>query len=189
MKRLFLSFMVLFITVCLGLINAANADETSFNRHLGPFAEASAGYTYGWASGEIAGSDFAEGAAIGFGWSIGGGYMFKDWIGAEAGYLQFNPKVEADGYEPEVTVGGLYLTSRFNIPVKERFSVVLKAGVMSLSLSEDEYDDAVSTGAPFTGIGIGYALTEKIDLRAQFQGPNFIFIGAGVLSAAVTYHF
>lgn len=187
MKRLFL--MAIFMTVCFGLINAAHADETSFNRHLGPFAEASAGYTYAWASGEIAGSDFAEGAAVGFGWSIGGGYMFKDWVGAEAGYLQFNPEVEAGSLEPEVTVGGLYLTSRFNIPVKDRFSVVLKAGVMSLSVSEDEYDDAVSTGAPFTGIGIGYALTEKIDLRVQFQGPNLIFLGAGVLSGGVTYHF
>ncbi|MFP4452591.1 MAG: hypothetical protein ACLFPI_04385 [Desulfobacterales bacterium] len=51
------------------------------------------------------------------------------------------------------------------------------------------HEDAVSAGAPFIGIGVGYALTEKIDLRAQFHGPNLIFIGAGALSAAVTYHF
>ena len=189
MKRVGLTLMVLFATVCcFGFINAAIADETSFNRHTGPFAEASLGATYIWFAGlEVGGTEFNEGAAIGPGWSIGGGYMFKDWIGAEGGYLQCHPKVgdeAADG-----TIGGPYITSRFSIPVKDRFSVLIKAGLMFFSFSDDAVEDDTSFAFLFSGIGIGYALTDKIDLRAQFQGPNVLLFGAGVLSGGITYHF
>ena len=46
-----------------------------------------------------------------------------------------------------------------------------------------------ASGAPFAGIGVGHALTDQIELRAQFQGPNLVFIGSGVLSAGVSFRF
>jgi OOP family OmpA-OmpF porin len=189
MKKMILVSMFLWLAACFFPLNAAIAENVSFNRHVGPFAEASAGYTFGWAAGGAFGNDFADGTGIGFGWTVSGGYMFKDWIGIEAGYLKFSPDVEFEDEESDASVGGFFLAARFNIPVKERFSVVLKAGAMSLSASEKEDEEAITAGAPFTSIGAGYALTDKIDLRVQFQGPNLIFLGAGILSGGITYHF
>lgn len=186
MKRFFV-LIILTMAVCFFPLSAAIAGDISFNRHTGPYVEANAGYTFAWVTGSFFGNDFSKGAAVGFGWNVAGGYMFKDWIGAEVGYLQFNPEIEEDTYDDTASVGGAYLAARFNIPIKDRFSFITKVGVMTLSVSGDE--DALTSGAMFTGIGVGYALTDKIDLSLQFQGPNFIILGAGVLSGGLTYHF
>jgi hypothetical protein len=188
MKR-FLVLVIFTMALCFIPLNAAFAGDISFNRHTGPYIEANAGYTFAWVTGSFFGNDFAQGAAVGFGWNVGGGYMFKDWLGAEVGYLQFNPEVEDDTNDDTASVGGGYLAARFNIPIKDRLSFIIKVGGMTLSVSGDEHEDAITSGAMFTGIGVGYALTDKIDLSLQFQGPNLIFLGAGVLSGGLTYHF
>ena len=194
MKKQFILSPILVLLVCFVFcpsIMAQDMEESMpLNRHVGPYAEANLGYTFVWVSGGIAGNDFAEGASAGFGWSIGGGYMFKDWIGAEAGYIQCSPEADVED-DPEIDVGGVYVAARFNIPIKDRFSAIIKVGAMTLTASADDVDEDayVSAGAPFTCFGVGYALTDKIDLRAQFQGPNILFAGAGVLSGGVAIRF
>ena len=192
MKKFWQLMAILFLAIAVLPLNAVIADDmqenTAYNRHIGPYAEGNIGKAVVWFNGEIGGNDFADSGFFGSGWSIGGGYMFKDWIGAEAGYLQFSPEADDDGDDPEIDVGGIYFAAKFNIPIKDRFSGIIKIGVMSLSASGDD-DDFIAGGAPFTGIGVSYALTDKIDLRAQFQGPNLIFVGAGLLSGGVAYRF
>jgi hypothetical protein len=190
MRRFFV-LIILTMAVCFFPLNAAIAGDISFNRHTGPYVEANAGYTFAWLTGGFFGNDFSQGAGVGFGWNVGGGYMFKDWLGAEVGYLQFNPDVHKDSQDYNISVGGAYLAARFNIPIKDRYSFIIKVGAMTLSASDSDHsaEDAVTSGAMFTGIGVGYALTDKIDLSLQFQGPNLIIVGAGVLSGGLTYHF
>lgn len=189
MRRFLVLLFFLAIPICFFPLNAAIAGANSFNRHTGPYVEANAGYTFVWATASFLGSDFSQGAGVGFGWNVAGGYMFNDWVGAEVGYLQCIPKFDTENNDDSARVGGGYLTARFNIPVQDRFSFIIKVGGMRLSASDKDVKDAVAAYTLFTGIGAGYALTDKLDLNVQFQGPNLIFVGAGVLSAGLTYHF
>ena len=189
MKKFSLASSFLALLVCFFSIQAVSAEEMegpSWNRHQGFFAEGTLGYTFVWFAGEIGGSDFAEGDGAGLGWTLGGGYMFRDWVGAEVGYFGFSPEVSDE--EEEISIGGGYLAARFNIPIHDRFSVIIKAGLIGLFVSDEE-EDYVGGGAPFTGLGAAYAVTDKIDLLIQLQGPNMIILGANVLSGGITYHF
>ena len=102
---------------------------------------------------------------------------------AEAGYLQIIPEYESTGEEHNLYSG--YLISRFNIPIQDRLSLFIKLGVTYLS-SPAEEDGGF---APFAGAGIGYALTDKVDLRVQFHGPNALIFGASLLGGGIAYHF
>lgn len=195
MKRSLTLIACLILIACLLPSNPLIAEETKerpfLNRHTGPYAEVNVGSTLVWAAGDFSGSNFSDSGFIGTGWSIGGGYMFLSWIGAEAGFIKLL-NVDIGDEDVDASVDGFYLTSRFNIPIKERFSFILKIGAMSLSFSANEVsveDVEATVGAPFTGIGVSYALTDNIDLRAQFQGPNLIFVGAGVVSGGIAYRF
>ncbi len=173
MKKLFLVLLLCCFT------SLAFAEGFSWNRHQGPFAEFSAGtnlYYLGILSseGKVAGGG-VNGA------SVGGtlGYSYTPYFSLEGGLLAALVNLN-DGnqlYAP-------YFSTRFTLPVGNRFSFLAKLGLMVPFIPKQG-----GLILPFTGIGGAYALTEKLDLGLQYQGAIYGIAGAGNLGLSLTYHF
>ena len=66
------------------------------------------------------------------------------------------------------------------MPFGDRFSFIGKLGAMA---------PQVSILLPFTGMGLSYAVTKKVDLSLQYQGAVYGIAGAGLAGVGFTYHF
>lgn len=132
----------------------------------------------------------------GFGYHLSWGHFFRDWTAIELGWLQ-----SFFTFEDAKHANALYSAFRFNIPFGDcnQFTFNIKLGLMGIWYREyliydkykddDKDNDFIGMLLPFTGIGLSYAINEKLDFTVQYQGGVYIVAGAGLLSAGLTYHF
>ena len=115
------------------------------------------------------------------GWSVNGGYQFNSLLGAEIGFTQYHDSRETSGStnvaKTEHYAVDLVATGRY--PLVNKWSVIGKLG-MAYSYANKIYTagPAASSGAlsPYGGLGVAYALTQKVDFLAQWaaaKGNNY----------------
>jgi len=144
------------------------------NAYHGPYVEFSAGkffYFFGSPS---------DSGLLGNGWNANMGYFFTRKVGVEAGLFLREPYRWQSVYFP-------YAAVRFNAPLTDRLSFIGKLGVM-MPFSSVSYQSKTKA-LPYTGIGLGYALSKKIELSVQYQGSVYGIVDVGLLSVGLTYHF
>jgi hypothetical protein len=200
---------LLLISVCIFLVVASAAahaqDEgQQWNRHEGYYGELNAGtgLAYlGVISTSVTDADTTQSGVNGFAWNAAVGYNFNPNSAIEGGFLQWYADFEkeddddvvithTDGHgDDEVSthmdVG--YIAWRGTVPIRQRFAFFGKVGAMLVSIPDtDESSWAV---LPFTGLGVSYAITPRIDFCVQYQGAVYIIVGAGAFTGGITYHF
>lgn len=174
MKKL--AFLLLF----LGILLSAHASP---NQHTGPYGEINLGINhYSWYFFPFA-SD-----TRGFGWNAAAGYNFTSIFALEGGFMQNYLQgytSNSDGSEIVRTnhINVPYTAMRFSAPIGERFALLGKLGVMAPNRAGQ------GKILPYVGIGMSYALTDKLDVTAQYQGAVYGFFNAGLVSGGLTYHF
>lgn len=179
---------LLVLTVFLG--GAAFADDQQWNQHEGLYAELNAGPNFYYA-GIFSSTGSAETAGIqGFGWSGALGYDITHYFAMETGFMQNYAKIKVhnNGDDDEkyqyAHTNIPYVTTRFNVPIYNRFSFIGKLGAMYLSVPTEG-----GMVLPFVGIGASYAVTPKLAVQAQYQGAVYGIAGAGLASLGLVYHF
>lgn len=157
----------------------AFAEGLALNQHQGSFVEFSGGtnlYYLGVFSseGKVAGGGVSGASLVG---TLG--YNYTPYFGVEGGLLEALVELNKSNqvYAP-------YLSTRFTMPLGNRFAVLAKLGVMLPFVPRDG-----GLILPFTGIGASYTVSEKLDLGLQYQGAVYGIAGAGTLGLSLTYHF
>ncbi len=117
-------------------------------------------------------------------WRLQGGYRFNEYLAAEAGYIDFGKAKYSASYaggaaSGSLKAGGVDLAALVSMPLNDRFSVFGKAGVVfadvksSLSAgapaSLASGDTSKNVVRPLLGLGADYKLSEKVDLRTEFD--------------------
>lgn len=156
-----------YLLACMLLSSLTYASDGVWNQHKGPYAELMGGTN--------AATIMVFGTTEGAGWSGTLGYQFTPGFGLEAGLMQ--------NYLSSETFTIPIISTRFIFPLGDRFSFITKLGVMA-PISEHH-----STGLIYTGLGLSYAVTKKVDLGIQYQGAVFGIANAGLAGIALTYHF
>lgn len=184
--------------------NASSTDgghiqSAIWNEHTGAYIEGTFGSNLAYVAFSTSitdsnGNVVQEGGSglYGYGLSTAIGYNFTTVHAIEAGFIHSDLNEYDDNNKSYKTLSIPYLTARFNIPIADKLTLITKAGLMFLSATYSESDGSEVTAgllAPFMGVGLGYAITENIDINMQYQGITIIVAGAGLLSAGVTYHF
>lgn len=123
----------------------------------------------------------------GYGYNINAGYSYSDVSSVEVGFMQNYATYEKDGDTHDGRITAPYAAFRFNTPISRQFSLFTKLGIMFAKVNLDE--DTSFIPLPYTGIGLGYALTNNLDISIQYQGAVYVIAGAGLLSGGLSYHF
>ncbi len=192
--------MVLTIAACiLAAQPALTQGQEPWNRHQGFYVEGNAGTNLiylGIISGEWAEAPAATG---GFAWHAAGGYAFTEHHAVEAGFMQNYAWYDTETPDNEHTVSThanvVYGAWRPTLPIGDRLSIFAKLGLMYVwvpGIQADETEtevDEVGMVAPYTGLGLSYAVTPQIDISVQYQGAVYIVAGAGALPVGAAYHF
>jgi hypothetical protein len=170
-----------------------------WNRHQGFYVEGDAGTNLVYL-GVVAG-EWAEAPAKtgGFAWHVAGGYAFNEHHALEAGFMQNYAWYDTEAGEEKHTVSAhanvAYAAWRPTLPIKDRVSVFGKLGLMyvwvpGVAADNTEVEvNGASLMAPYTGIGVSYAVTPQIELSVQYQGAIYVIAGAGAVTGGLTYHF
>lgn len=145
----------------------ALASDITRNEHTGPYAELLGGVNVG--------TVFIFGVAEGVGWSGAVGYQFTPGFGLEAGLMQ--------NYLSDEVFTVPIVSTRFIFQLTDCFNFITKLGVMA-PMSEQQ-----TMGLIYTGVGLTYAVTKKVDLGIQYQGAIFGVANAGLVGIGFTYHF
>ena len=164
------------LLICITASSLALADDGAWNQHNGSYAELNIGtnaYYLGILSSHGA---FGGGGLIGEGWSGDLGYNFTNTFALEAGFMQNFVDFNLD----RGALNTPYATTRFSLPLGERFSLIGKLGAMA---------PQAAIVLPYTGIGVSYAVTKNVDLNLQYQGAIYGIAGAGLAGVGLTYHF
>lgn len=164
--------------IALVIASPVFSNDVAWNQHTGAYAELNVGTDFYYNLIYTRGTDISAGIG-GFGWSGAVGYNFNPTFGLEGGFILNLTK----NYELAV-IKAPYVSTRFNVPLGERYSFIGKLGLMAPFFFSD--------GAillPFTGIGISYAVSNKMDVSLQYQGAVYGVASAGLLSLGVSYHF
>ena len=123
-------------------------------------------------------ADELKGNFKGFGWNGSLGYAFTDNVAAEIGFMQNAEKLNMENH-----LNVPYMAARFNLPMGERVDFVAKAGVMQV------HHKGEKATFPYTGLGLSYALDERVDLTAMYQGGIYGIGGAGLMGLGLHYKF
>ena len=188
---------LLLISVCIFLVVAsapahAQDEGQQWNRHQGYYGELNAGtgLAYlGVISSSVTDEDTTQSGVNGFAWNAAVGYNFNPNSAIEGGFLQWYADFEDDDDDDEVSthMDMGYIAWRGTVPIRQRFAFFGKVGAMLASIPDtDESNWAV---LPFTGLGVSYAITPRIDFCVQYQGAVYIIVGAGAFTGGITYHF
>lgn len=201
MKRTFL-FAVAIICFSAQLALADDGQlKQQWNKHQGYYAEVNMGTNLYYLGAFSSAGEASTGGFQGFGWCAAGGYNFTATHAIEGGFMQNYLTFEDDDGEAEADshTNIYYIAWRGTVPIKERFSFFGKVGAMAITVPEVEVktkgtEEDVDTSdnflvLPFTGLGVSYAITPKIDFTVQYQGAVYLIIGAGALTGGITYHF
>ena len=165
--------------LCLTATSLACATTPAWNEHKGNYAELVGG-TNAYYLGILSSRGSVGGAGVtGAGWAGALGYNFTNTFGLEAGLMQNFVDLNGGGY-----VISPYTTTRFTLPIGQRFSFIGKLGLMAPFVPEEG-----GIVLPYTGVGFSYAATKNLDFTLQYQGAFYVIAGAGLLGAGITYHF
>jgi hypothetical protein len=179
MKKIISSFLIAFAPA---IASFAFADQIALNQYSGNYVEINAGTNlYYWGIVSSQGSGSSAGVK-GMGWNVALGHYITPRFGLEAGFMQnyaeatFNNHTNSHLNVP-------YATTRFNVPMGDRFSFIGKIGL--------GYAFSGGNGIllPYTGVGFSYAVNQNVDITTQYQGLVLGIVGAGLLSLGITYHF
>jgi hypothetical protein len=170
---------------------AQNQDYNSTpNRQTGYYAELNAGTNLAYlAIFSSSGSDQwnnSSGVAL----SAAFGKMFKPSFGVEGGYM-YSHIAGVDDDEIE-TFNIPYVAARFAKPLGDHFSLFAKVGVMVpvyVENHEDKDDETHMIVLPFTGVGAGYAVNDKLSFSVQYQGAFYLIAGVGQMTGGLQYRF
>lgn len=157
--------------ICVATIPNAFANDLPLNQHLGNYTEVNLDTLFGY--------EIFDAAVSGFGWGAAFGHYFNKTIALEGGFMQAMSR-----WRDDEKVNVPYLTTRFNIPMGQRFSFIAKLGLMTPFI----HGDGVFL-LPYTGVGVGYAVNKNLDLTLQYQGLVWGIAGVGMLGLGLTYHF
>lgn len=150
--------------------------------HNGPYLEANFGTNLYYVGAFTSEGSVTGGGVEGLGWSGALGYQFNKTFGLEAGFMQsFSKNINSDN-KNQLNIP--YASTRFTVPISERFSFIGKLGVMYAMLPHEG-----GMLLPYTGIGFGYAANSNLDITTQYQGAIYGIGGAGLVSLGLTYHF
>jgi opacity protein-like surface antigen len=162
-----------------------------WNEHTGFYAEINGGSNFYAGILPTSEGTFSSAGFQGVGWNANLGYFFTHHFALEGGSMQNYAKLDFD--EGDNLSGHLnipYLTTRFNVPIGDKFSFVAKAGLMAVWATDDEnHENTATLVLPFTGIGLSYALTPNLETSVQYQGAVYGVVNLGLVSAGLTYHF
>jgi len=151
---------------------------TAWNRHTGAYADISVG-TNAYYLGFITSEGSINGTGIlGAGWGAAAGYNFTHFLGLEGGLIQNYVDINNSTH-----LNTPYATTRWTLPLGERFSLIGKLGFMYPNIPHEG-----GIVLPFSGIGASYAMTRHLDATLQYQGAVYGIAGAGLLGAGITYH-
>jgi len=163
----------------------AFADAIPTNKHTGPYAELNVGSNL-YYLGVFSSENKTHGAGLrGYGWNAVVGYGFSPTFGLEGGWMQNYVNVDHGTHHLNVP----FVTTRFTVPLGDRFSFIAKLGLTAPSVPEATKTKKPFVILPYTGIGLGYAMTQNLDVNVQYQGAVYGIAGAGLASVGVTYHF
>lgn len=182
MKKMIMTAVALFNIMSAGY---ASSSQTAYNEHLGPYGELNLGTNLYYAGFVSSHGSAGTGGIIGYGWSTAAGYYLTNSFALEAGFMQNYTK-----YSHMYHINAPYVTTRFNLPISNRFSLIAKVGAMDVianRVGDNGHDTSVLL--PFVGVGASYALTNKLDATIQYQGAVYGICGVGLLSAGLAYHF
>jgi hypothetical protein len=182
---------LLTMVTCVLVTQLALADEGQqpWNRHKGFYAEGNVGTNIYYLGVVSSGYDAASSGLEGFAWNVAGGYGFTTHHAVEGGFMQnyadFDVGTTAVPLVVSTNVNVVYLAWRGTLPIKDRFALFGKLGAMVLTHPKSDKWMAL----PYTGLGVSYAVTPKIDISVQYQGAVYVVAGAGALTVGATYHF
>ncbi len=176
------------------LANTAKAQPeppTPWNQHTGFYAEINVGSNLYAGVLPTSEGTFSSAGFQGVGYNANLGYFFNHTFALEGGFMQNYAKLDFD--EGDNLSGHLnvpYITTRFDVPMGDKFSLIFKAGLLAVWATDDVNHESTATLVlPYTGVGLGYALTSKLEASVQYQGALYGVVNMGLLSAGLTYHF
>lgn len=178
--------------VCASLSQQALAEDSNnsliIKNRIGTYyVEANLGSNLFYAPGEYTLSSGLHGV----GYAAAAGYYYGDTSSLEVGIMQSTTQYKDDDNDEEKrgTFTAPYATFRFNTPIGKQTTLITKLGAMYVHLNADKDDVHVSSVLPFTGIGLGYAVTDNFDINIQYQGAVYVVAGFGLLTGGASYHF
>ncbi len=175
-------------------VAAAAQTDLAMNRHAGAYVEANLGVNM-YSAGIFSSEHKSVNSGInGYAFNTAVGYYLNDYFGLEGGFTRSSLKLnDSDDSSFYQNINAPYASMRFNVPIGERFSFIAKLGVMYACAVDDKHDSTdgryIGIALPYTGIGVSYAVTPKVDLTVQYQGAVYGVVNAGVMTGGVTYHF
>jgi OOP family OmpA-OmpF porin len=107
---------------------------------------------------------------VDFGYYAFGGFQIMDWLGVEAGYIDFGKGHDHDANQEEFELDGMTLSAVGYIPVVPRFSVMVRAGAYSWDFVEtDSGGDEEADGTDLIlGLGARVKVLGGLNVRAEW---------------------
>ncbi len=143
------------------------------------WAEAYVGASLGQADTGLSGDDT--------GWKIVGGYAFMEFLGVEGSYRNLGGADQTIGTTQiglDVSSMDIFGVGRYSIG--DKFDVFGKAGFAFLDFDASITDPLLGTISTSTtetefalGVGVSYRISEKIDLRAEYETFDIDMISVG----------
>ncbi len=157
------------------------ASDVALNEYTGNYADINLGTNLYYGIGITSNGSSSTAGVLGMGWSAAVGHYITPRFGLEAGFMQNYLHANINNRN-NTHINVAYGTTRFNVPIGDRVSFIGKLGL--------GYAFA-NAGAliPYTGVGLSYAVNDKIDITTQYQGLIVGIAGAGLLSVGLSYHF
>lgn len=108
----------------------------------------------------------------GTGFTLYGGYNFTQWFGLEAA---ISAATDLGDSSSDLTAAAFTVTPKFSLVLNDTVTLFAKAGIASVALNDDYYDDGWDSDADFSGIGYtlgtgaNFAVTEHLNIRLSYE--------------------
>lgn len=184
------------LIACFAVAQGAVAGETeqdqAWNRHQGFYVEGNAGTGFAWFLFSLGGNEWTgESGFGGYSWLGTLGYSLTTHHAVEGGYGQwYTADTDQHGDRGRIDFG--YMAWRGTVPLGDRFAFFGKLGPMVAAVPGAHGQDSHARQPHwmlFTGLGVSYAVTPRIDLSLQYQGASYVLISGGILTLGAGYHF
>ncbi len=202
MKLRLVSMMVACLAIAQGAAAGEAEQDKAWNRHEGFYAEAGLGTGWdGWGvemkSESNPFSTFAWIGALGYSFTANhaielgfGQWPDEDFVDEDRSSISFEGGSAVYTERLEYVSGAFnlgYLAWRGTVPFLDRWAFFGKVGLTVMDIPGGE-NGGTQVGL-FTGLGVSYAVTPRIDLRLQSQGGLSGEAYAGMLTFGAGYHF
>jgi OOP family OmpA-OmpF porin len=102
-------------------------------------------------------------------WQVFGGYQILEWLGVEAGFIDFGAGHDHDVDQEEFALDGMTLSAIGYIPIGLRFAVMIRGGVYSWDYVEtDSRGDEEADGTDLI-VGLGGDVKVMDSLSVRFE--------------------